>query len=328
MKKQFRLHSLVFFLATIPIFLFSRPVSAQTSVEEIEDYIRNGEYDRARSSLASLVESDPTNARAQYWFGRLLFTMYNDLDRAAEHLKLAVEYEEGNAEYHWMLGNVFGRQAQEASIFSQMSLAGDVKEQFERAVELDSNDVRFRTSLMQFYVQAPGIIGGSIERALIQADAIYRIDPYAGHAARALIATAEDDLPMAEEEWKKAIAVDTTRWTAFHRLGYLYLQLGRGEESIPLFQKYVAIAPDDANSYDSLGDGYFAAGQFDSALVQYRTSLSINPQFAVSAYNAGRCYEQKGMVQEAIEAYNYYLANAPDGPYAETAREKIEDLEP
>ena len=106
------------------------------------------------------------------------------------------------------------------------------------------------------------------------------------------------------------------------------MQLGRAEESIPLFRQYVAVAPDDPNSYDSLGDGFFATGQFDSALVQYRTSLSINPQFAVSAYNAGRCYEKKGMAQEAIEAYNYYLANAPDGPYAETAMEKIEELKP
>jgi len=328
MKDLFLLRSRLLLLVTASILLFFQPASAQTSVEEIEDYIRNGEYDRARSSLTSLVENDPANARAQYWLGRLLLFMYNDTDRAAEHLQLAVENDDENAEYHWMLGNAYGQQAQEASIFSQMSLAGDVKEQFERSVELDSNDVRFRTSLMQFYVQAPGIVGGSIERAKIQADAIYRIDPYEGHAARALIATADDDLSLAEEEWKKAIEVDSTRWTAFHRLGYLYLQLGRGEESIPLFQKYVAIAPDDANSYDSLGDGFFAVSQFDSALVHYRTSLSINPQFAVSAYNAGRCYEAKGMVREAIEAYTYYLANAPDGPYAENAREKIDDLEP
>lgn len=328
MKEQVHLRSRIFLLATASILLFSRPVSAQTSVEESENYIRNGEYDRARLSLTSLVESDPTNARAQYWLGRLLLSMYDDADRAAEHLRLAVENDDENAEYHWMLGNVYGQQAQEASIFSQMSLAGDVKEQFERAVELDSNDVRFRISLMQFYVQAPGIVGGSIERAQIQAEAIHRIDPYEGHAARALIANADDDLTLAEEEWKRAIEVDSTRWTAFHRLGYLYLQLGHGEKSIPLFQKYVALAPDDANSYDSLGDGFFATGQFDSALIQYRTSLSINPQFAVSAYNAGRCYEAKGMVQEAIEAYTYYLANAPDGPYAETAREKIEELEP
>jgi len=318
----------MFLLVAASVLFFCRLSSAQTSVEEIEQHIRNGEYDRARSSLASLIESDPINARAQYWLGRLLLFMYNDTEGAAEHLQLAVEYDDENAEYHWMLGNAYGRQALEANIFSQMSLAGDVKEQFERAVELDSNEVRFRTSLMQFYVQAPGIVGGSIDRALVQADAIYRMDPYAGHAARASIAVAEDELTLAEVEWKKAIEVDSTQWTAFHRLGYLYLQLGRGEESIPLFRNYVALAPDDADSHDSLGDGFFATGQIDSALVQYRTSLSINPQFAVSAYNAGRCYEEKGMAQEAVEAYNYYLANDPDGPYAETAMEKVEDLRP
>jgi tetratricopeptide (TPR) repeat protein len=316
-------------LLTAALLLFIwRPSLAQVSVEDIEGYISNGEYDRARSALGALVEDEPTNAHAQYWLGRLLLFIYNDLDRAAEHLELAVEHEDSNAEYHWMLGNAYGRQAQVASIFSQMSLAGDVREQFERAVELDSNEIRYRNSLMLYYVQTPGIVGGSIERAHEQADAIYRMDPYAGHVARAFIAGADDDPVLAEAEWKKAIRADSTRWTAFHRLGYLYLQLGRPEEAVPLFRKYVELAPDDANSYDSLGDGFFAAGQIDSALVQYRTSLSINPQFAVSAYNAGRCYERLGMTQEAVEAYSYYLQNAADGPYAETAKERIEELSP
>ena len=34
------------------------------------------------------------------------------------------------------------------------------------------------------------------------------------------------------------------------------------------------------------------------------------------------------MTQEAVEAYSYYLQNAADGPYAETAEERIEELSP
>jgi len=40
----------------------------------------------------------------------------------------------------------------------------------------------------------------------------------------------------------------------------------------------VAQYPDDANAYDSLGEGYMNAGKNDLAVQSYRKSLAMNPK--------------------------------------------------
>jgi CubicO group peptidase (beta-lactamase class C family) len=59
--------------------------------------------------------------------------------------------------------------------------------------------------------------------------------------------------------------------------GYDLLGLGKTEDAIRVFQANVALYPNEANVYDSLGEGYMAAGQKDLAIWNYRKSLELNP---------------------------------------------------
>ncbi len=59
--------------------------------------------------------------------------------------------------------------------------------------------------------------------------------------------------------------------------GYDLLGLGKTEDAIRVFQANVALYPNDANVYDSLGEGYMAAGQKELAIWNYRKSLELNP---------------------------------------------------
>src|SRR5205085_11543518 len=51
----------------------------------------------------------------------------------------------------------------------------------------DPNLIDARFSLIEFYLQAPGIMGGSETKAIEQANEIKRRDPLAGHRAMARI---------------------------------------------------------------------------------------------------------------------------------------------
>ena len=44
-----------------------------------------------------------------------------------------------------------------------------------------------------------------------------------------------------------------------------------------IFQANVALYPDNANAYDSLGEGYLAAGNKPAAIENYRKSLAMDP---------------------------------------------------
>lgn len=64
--------------------------------------------------------------------------------------------------------------------------------------------------------------------------------------------------------------------------GYMLLNQGFNDEAILVFKKLVEVLPYQANSYDSLGDGYKRAGKIELAKEQYRKALRIDPKFEAS----------------------------------------------
>src|ERR1043166_4641384 len=109
----------------------------------------------------------------------------NDADAAAALFEKAVAQNPKSAEAHYLLGTAYGSQAQKASIFSQMSLAGKTKDEFDKAVELDPALIDARFGLVQFYEMAPGIAGRSFDKAFAQVAEIKKHDPLMAHRAAA-----------------------------------------------------------------------------------------------------------------------------------------------
>lgn len=299
---------------------------AQSSLQEGIALVEQKSFDKAKKVFESLVKQEKKNAEARYQLGSLLLSQFREYDDAVDNLEEAVELDGKNARYVWMLGNAYGAKARTANIFSQLSLAGKTKDAFALAVELDPNELRYRQSLMGYYIAAPGIAGGSMDKAREQADAILRISPYDGHIALGQIAARDKNISTAEQEYKKAIASDAKRFRAYHLLGYLYLGEKRIDEAIAQFQKYVEVAPEDANSYDSLGEALMIKGSLDAAIEQFRKAITVNPKFEASIFNLAQCYEKRKMYAEAVNAYSDYLAVAPEGSNAGTAKKKVKEL--
>src|SRR5258708_31017421 len=116
-------------------------------------------------------------------------TQSGEADKAIDLLKQAVERAPKNAEAHRSLAEAYGDAARTANIFRQASLAGKCKDEFERAVELDPNFIDAREGLLEYYLLAPGILGGSMEKANLQAQEIRKRDSLRGHLAMARIHT-------------------------------------------------------------------------------------------------------------------------------------------
>ncbi len=84
---------------------------------------------------------------------------------AKQALEKAVQLApEESSYYHW-LGKAYGRLAENAGPFRAISLSRQALEKLETAVELDSRNIEAMKDLMEFYLQAPGFLGGSREKA-------------------------------------------------------------------------------------------------------------------------------------------------------------------
>jgi tetratricopeptide (TPR) repeat protein len=301
-----------------PIFLF-----AQISLEDGIQLFKTKQYAKAQSVFEQLQKQNSSNAEALYYLGMIRLVYEKNIDDAIDFFEEAVELDENKAPYHYWLGSAYGSKASKSNVFKQMYLAPKIKSEFERAVALDSKYIEARQGLAQYYLLAPGIAGGSVEKAKLQAEAIVKLHPYRGYISYATIFAYEKDFARAEEYYKKAIAVDTKIGAGYNVLGYFYLRQKRIDDAIQQFKKYVETEPDTANSYDSLGDGLQEKGMIDDAIANYKKAIALDATFSSSIFNLAKCYEKKGMTNDAKKMYERYLTFETSGARAEEAKEKL-----
>src|SRR5207253_9653669 len=146
-----------------------------------------------------------------------------DPEKAATLLEKAVAESPNNAEAHYLLGSAYGSMAQHASIFGQPGLAKKTHDEFERAVQRDPNLIDARLGLIEYYMLAPGFMGGDREKAVQQANEIKKRDMFDGHRAFASIYRHEKKPELARKEYVDAVKEMPTSAKARYWLGISYL---------------------------------------------------------------------------------------------------------
>ena len=248
-------------------------------------------------------------------------------DRAIEHLEKAVELDETNAEYHYMLAEAYMANFQYAGLLRMPFIAPKVKAQLELAVKYDPRSPLYRKALVNYYVFAPAILGGSYQKAHEQSNEISKIDPYLGMLARASVYAGEGESEKAVSLYKKSIFARPAAWQAYHQLGEYYLGVHEIDEAITMFKKYVEVAPDHAESHSQLGHAYQKKRMYDEAIAAFQKALERDPSRTPLVFRIAQLYEFKGARGLAREQYQRYLSMVPSGRAADDARVKVRELE-
>lgn len=126
-------------------------------------------------------------------------------EKAVELMEKAVAAKPDDAVRHFWLANAYGAVAQHAGMFKMMSLGSKVGDEFQKAVKLDPNFIDARFSAMEFYLVAPGVMGGGSDKAREQATEIRKRDALTGHRAFAAVAASAKDMNTARAEYAAAI---------------------------------------------------------------------------------------------------------------------------
>jgi tetratricopeptide (TPR) repeat protein len=90
--------------------------------------------------------------------------------------------------------------------------------------------------------------------------------------------------------YSKAIEIDPLYKEAYNELAYVYDKMGDFDKSIWAINKYIDLAPDEPNPYDSRGDLYAWNGKLDEAIESYKKALAIKPDFYSSLAKLGHMY--------------------------------------
>ncbi len=79
----------------------------------------------------------------------------------------------------------------------------------------------------------------------------------------------------------KVLALDRMFKTGWNQLAYNYMRLGDLDSALISVNRYLELAPDEPNPYDSKGDMLASMGLLDSAASYYEKALQIKPDFTM-----------------------------------------------
>lgn len=273
----------IFIIMLLPYYFLFASVSFNEGVK----LIKNKQYKKAINLFEEIVKNDEKNDSALYYIG-YSWVIQNDHDKAIDYLEKAIEIDNKNAKYHFWLGQAFGQKAQNSNPFKQAWIAPKILKEFEKTVELDPEFVDGYIGLCNFYLQAPSIVGGDVKKAKVKAKTVVDLDEFQGRIILAAIYNKEKQIDSARIQYgiaEKSFIDSTHHYGFFNAYGYFLLNLKEFDKAIEKFNKQVQLAPDVANTHDSLGDGYKAAGKLELALQEYKIAIDLDPNFKASQKN-------------------------------------------
>ncbi|MEP0821642.1 MAG: tetratricopeptide repeat protein [Ignavibacterium sp.] len=278
------------------------------------------------SDLSSVAAEVTALAEEHFRLGLAYLESPASTEKAVEHLEHAVMLNQGNAEYHYRLAEAYARDFSYANILRKPFLATRVRAELELAVRYHPASIEYREGLIQYYVMAPAILGGSYLRARAHANAMSAFDPYFSLLAHAYISAEEGDHEGAVALYSKAILMRPSAWQAYQRFGSYCLNLDETDKAIAQFEAYVRLRPDTSASYEHLASAFVRKRMYDRAIETYLKAYEADPALSALLFRIAQLYEFKGLRAAAGEYYEKYLTLAPTGRLAEDARIKLEEL--
>lgn len=276
--------------------------------------LKAGKADEAIHALNTAIARDPKDARAYHLLCRVYFQLelWDNSIRMAEK---SIALEPNNSSYHLWLGRAMGRKAEDANPFTAFGLARKVKTEFERAVALDANNLFARSDLSEFYLEAPGFLGGDKSKAKQQADFIAKHD--AGLASY-LYARVEEKQggSGAEAQYKKAVAASSAPAHYWVELAHFYRRTGRlADMETAVTQSLAAARPGDVTEFDAAtlllhaGRNFTGAAQMLRHYVAQEDPSEDGPAFQAH-YLLGVLLEKQGQKKEATAQFQAALEMA------------------
>ena len=183
-------------------------------------------------------------------------------------------------------------------------------EYFERATQLAPDYAEGYAALSYALIQR-GIFGAKSLRdvesaARIAADTAIKIDGELAeaHAALGNVRVVYDwDWPGAEEEFKRALALDQGSVRTHLHYGHFLMALGRHEEAISEGRNAVEVDPLSAESHSMLGRIFYRARRYDEAIQPLKRAIELEPRSTQHLFRLGDVYTELGRYNEAIAQF-------------------------
>ncbi len=127
------------------------------------------------------------------------------------------------------------------------------------------------------------------------------------HYANAISATGR--LQEAKQLYEKVLALNPENATARYNLGIIYKQLGDYDRGVEEWRHVVRMEPGHPNVHINIGNYYFSRGELEKAFQEFKAEIRRNPRNPLGYFNLGNYWRRVGELERAeaswIKALSY-----------------------
>ncbi len=208
-----------------------------------------------------------------------------------------------------------------------------MKGEFEQAVELDPSNIAARRDLLEFYLDAPWVVGGDEDKARDQVRAIALLDPVQGDLARATYFTSEGHGDQAAAAYGRVLAMKPSAADPYFEAAEFFARHRQAEGLNDAIAGAARVAPADPRLDFYQGVATVLAGG-DLAAAQRRLTAYLSkspssddaPSRASAHLWLARAFERAGRPEDAIAQYRRVLQLVPDQRAARDALDRLRSV--
>jgi Flp pilus assembly protein TadD len=221
------------------LLLATTAAASPEALRRADELYQRTEYQQSLRVLAQ----DPAPDTANYLLSGKNYFMLGDQKKAIEFFEKALAAAPGSSEYQLWLGRAWGRRAETSGWLTAPMHASKARQYLEKAVALDPQNHEAKNDLFDYYLNAPGILGGGTDKAEALAKSIARERPPEYEFEEAQLADHRKEYAAAEAHLRRAMELAPTQPGRVVDLARYVAKRGRLEESDRLFEQARKLAP-------------------------------------------------------------------------------------
>ena len=301
---------------TVAMCLAGREAVAQCQ-PSVAKLIGDRRYEEAKAQMTAVVAKSPNDDAAYHCLGRIASAQERHRE-ASQYYEKAIKINDKVAVHHLWLGSSLGDLADSTGKLKLPFLARRIKGEFEKTVELDPNSVDGRVGLVEFYSQAPGVMGGSKEKAQEQVREIIRLNPLRGHLKQAELLMREKKTADAEREYVAAEKATPDSAIAGYSLASFYQNEQRWSDAFAVYDRMEKRFPAEWLVRFQIGRTAALSGERMErgekelrALIASPPAEMTKPTLAGAHHRLGMILERQGLKEQARTEYQQAVAINP-----------------
>ena len=301
--------------------------SANGQQTDAEKLIDAGHWKKARAIVEARLARNPNDALGNFLLSQIR-NAFGDYTTPLPLAEKAVALDSHVAKYHRQMAEVLGLEAEHAGAIRLIFLARQFRSEIDTAVALDPHDIQAHRDLLEYYLVAPGIAGGDVQKALAVARKISELDAAEGLLAEARVASFRKQVNEAGKLLRQASGLQPQNYRARVALARFYVA---PESFNPAMASSVAkdllkLDSGRVEPYAILAQVYAEQGEWNVLDSVLNEAARQEPDDLAPYYRAAETLLAKRREPARAERYlRVYLEQEPEGnePTVADARRKL-----